>query len=68
MDSASRAKTEFLHRLSHDVRTPINGILGMLEIIRKNREDGQKVDECLDKMRVSASHLLDLVNDVLDMS
>ena len=68
VDSASRAKTEFLHRLSHDVRTPINGILGMLEIIRKNREDGQKVDECLDKMRVSASHLLDLVNDVLDMS
>ena len=45
-DSASRAKTEFMNRMSHDVRTPINGIMGMLDIIRKNRQDEAKVDDC----------------------
>ncbi|MDD6325250.1 MAG: ATP-binding protein [Lachnospiraceae bacterium] len=67
-ESESRAKTEFMNRMSHDIRTPINGILGMLEIIRKNRTDEGKVDECLKKIRLSTSHLLALVNDVLDMS
>lgn len=67
-DSASRAKTEFMNRMSHDVRTPINGIMGMLDIIRKNRQDEAKVDDCLDKINLSASHLLALVNDVLDMN
>ena len=43
-DSASKAKTEFLNRMSHDIRTPINGIMGMLEIIRKNREDHARVE------------------------
>ena len=67
-DSASRAKTEFLNRMSHDIRTPINGVMGMLEIIRKNREDHARVDDCLEKIQISSSHLLALVNDVLDMS
>ena len=67
-DLASRTKTEFLNRMSHDIRTPINGIIGMLEIIKRSRTDERKVDECLDKIRISISHLLALVNDVLDMS
>ena len=67
-DSASKAKTEFMNRMSHDIRTPINGIMGMLEIIRKNRSDITKVDDCLDKIQLSSSHLLALINDVLDMS
>ena len=54
--------------MSHDIRTPINGIMGMLEIIRKNREDHERVDDCLEKIQVSSRHLLALVNDVLDMS
>ena len=41
-DSASRAKTEFVNRMSHDIRTPINGIIGMLEIIRKNKDNEKK--------------------------
>lgn len=68
MSSANRAKTEFLSRMSHDIRTPINGIMGMLEIIRKNRNDQKRVDDCLDKIRISSAHLLSLINDVLDMS
>ena len=67
-DSASKAKTAFMNRMSHDIRTPINGILGMLDILRSNRDDAQKVDSCLDKIDLSAHHLLALVNDVLDMS
>ena len=67
-DSANKAKTEFMNRMSHDIRTPINGIMGMLEIIRKNRSDEKKVDDCLNKIHLSSSHLLALINDVLDMS
>ena len=67
-DSASKAKTEFLNRMSHDVRTPINGIMGMLDIIRKNRNDTARVDDCLNKIGLSAGYLLALVSDVLDMS
>lgn len=67
-DTASKAKTQFLNRMSHDIRTPINGIMGMVDIIRKNRCDSARVDDCLDKISLSASHLLALVNDVLDMS
>ena len=47
--------------MSHDIRTPINGIMGMLEIIRKNREDHARVDDSLEKIYVSSSHLLALV-------
>lgn len=68
VDSENRAKTEFMNRMSHDFRTPINGILGMLEIINMSDGDTVKTHECLDKIHLSASHLLDLVNDVLDMN
>ena len=67
-DSENRAKTEFMNRMSHDIRTPINGIMGMLDIIHKNRQDETKVDDSLDKIQLSTRHLLELVNDVLDMS
>lgn len=67
-DSENRAKTEFMNRMSHDIRTPINGIMGMVDIIRKNRDDRGKVDDSLDKIQLSTRHLLELVSDVLDMS
>ncbi len=65
---ASQAKSDFLSRMSHDIRTPINGIRGMLEIIEKNRDDQERVDDCLRKIQTASSHLLSLINDVLDMS
>jgi diguanylate cyclase (GGDEF)-like protein len=67
-DSASKAKTEFVNRMSHDIRTPINGIMGMLDIIRKNKENPAKLEECLGKIQLSAGHLMALADDVLDMS
>ena len=66
-DLASKAKTEFLNRMSHDIKTPINGVMGMLEIIRRNMDDRERVEECLGKIQLSTRHLLELVNDVLDM-
>ena len=57
-----------MNRMSHDIRTPINGIMGMVDIIRKNRNDWEKVDDSLEKIRLSTKHLLELVSDVLDMS
>ena len=66
--SANRTKTRFLANMSHDIRTPINGILGMLEVIRDCRSDEARVDDCLGKIDISAKHLLSLVNDVLDMT
>ena len=68
VDSENKAKTEFMNRMSHDIRTPINGIMGMVEIIRKNREDQEKVDDSLEKIQLSTKHLMELVSDVLDMS
>ena len=67
-EEASAAKTEFLSNMSHDIRTPINGIMGMLDIAEENFEDQARVRDCLTKMRGAASHLLSLVNDELDMS
>ena len=67
-ERANIVKTDFLRRMSHDIRTPINGVMGMLEIIKKNREDHERVDDCLEKIHVSSEHLLSLINDVLDMS
>ncbi len=66
-DLVSKAKTEFLNRMSHDIKTPINGVMGMLEIIRRNMDDRERVEECLGKIQLSTRHLLELVNDVLDM-
>lgn len=65
---ANNAKTTFLANMSHDIRTPINGIMGMLNIIEKSENNKQKTDECLDKIKTSSEHLLQLINDVLDLS
>lgn len=66
-DSANRAKTEFLQRMSHDIRTPINGIRGMLDIAEYYNDDPTKQEECREKIRDSSNLLLELVNEVLDM-
>ncbi len=66
--SANRAKSEFLSHMSHDIRTPINGIMGMTEIALKNISDAARVEDCLGKISNSSQHLLSLINDVLDMS
>ncbi len=66
--SANRAKSEFLSHMSHDIRTPINGIMGMTEIALKNLSDGEQVKDCLGKINNASQHLLSLINDVLDMS
>lgn len=65
---ANMAKTEFLSHMSHDIRTPINGILGMLAIGEKNADDSEKQRECREKIRTAAQHLSSLINDVLDIS
>lgn len=65
---ANSAKTEFLAHMSHDIRTPINGIMGMLQIIEQKRDDKEKVDDCLRKIGSASEHLLSLINDVLDLS
>lgn len=67
-DLESKAKTDFMNRMSHDIRTPINGILGMMQIIRKNWGDMDKLDDSLNKMEILAKHLNELVEDVLNMS
>ena len=65
---ANSAKSEFLSHMSHDLRTPINGSLGMLAIMEKRQDDPRRQKECRDKIRVSTQHLLSLVNDVLQVS
>lgn len=65
---ASRSKSEFLSRMSHEIRTPLNGIIGMTAIARRSADDTNKVLNCLDKIDLSSSYLLSLLNDVLDMS
>lgn len=67
-ENASRAKSEFLSNMSHDIRTPMNGIIGMTEIASANLNNTKKVEECLRKISNSGRHLLGLINDVLDMS
>jgi signal transduction histidine kinase/ActR/RegA family two-component response regulator len=65
---ANSAKSEFLSHMSHDLRTPINGILGMLAILENSQDDPERQKDCRKKIRVSAEHLLSLVNDVLQVS
>ena len=65
---ADAAKSSFLSRMSHDIRTPLNGIIGLLEIDAAHPEDKELIDSNREKMRVSADHLLSLLNDVLQMS
>ena len=67
-DMESKTKTEFMNRMSHDLRTPINGILGMIQVIRKSWNNQEKLEDSVDKIEISTRHLMDLVNDVLDMS
>ncbi len=68
LDNATKAKSEFLSNMSHDIRTPINGIMGMTTIARNVEGNPQKTMDCLDKIEGASQHLLSLVNDVLDMS
>ena len=65
---ANRAKSEFLSNMSHDIRTPMNGIVGMTAIAMSNINDNVRVKDCLAKIALSSKHLLGLINDVLDMS
>lgn len=67
-ENASRAKTEFLSNMSHDIRTPMNAIIGLTAIAGANIENQEKVIECLGKITKSSRHLLGLINEVLDMA
>ena len=67
-EKANKTKTEFLLRMSHDIRTPLNGIIGMLDIADYYGDNLEKVKECCEKVRESSKILLELINEVLDMS
>ena len=67
-EAANRAKTEFLQRMSHDIRTPINGICGMIDVADHHADDLEKQTECRGKIKEASHLLLELVNEVLDMS
>lgn len=67
-EKANKVKSEFLSHISHDIRTPINGIIGLLDIADMNRNDNAKLIECVEKMRSTSVYLLSLINDVLNMS
>ena len=67
-EAANRAKTEFLQRMSHDIRTPLNGICGMLDVADHYADNMEKQTECRQKIKAASHLLLELVNDVLDMS
>lgn len=65
---ANAAKSEFMSRMSHDIRTPLNGIIGMTMIAGAHLEDPNRIWDCLNKITISSNHLLSLINEVLDMS
>ena len=65
---ANQAKTDFLRRMSHDIRTPIHGILGMIEVADNHPTDIEKLQDCRHKIRQAADTLLSMVNDILDMN
>ena len=67
-EAANEAKTEFLQRMSHDIRTPINGICGMIDVADHYAEDMKKQTECRAKIKEASHLLLELINEVLDMS
>lgn len=67
-ERANAAKTSFLSRMSHDIRTPLNGILGLLKIDEKHEEDLELLKSNREKIKIAANHLLGLINDVLQMS
>lgn len=65
---ANRAKTVFLNNMSHDIRTPMNAVIGYTTLAQANTDDKEKVSDYLSKIQISSTHLLSLINDVLDMS
>lgn len=65
---ANEAKSRFLSNMSHDIRTPLNSIMGMTDILKSHPDDTKQVEEGLDKISMSGRHLLELINDILDMS
>ena len=67
-ENASRAKTTFLNNMSHDIRTPMNAIVGFTELASAHPDEKERVQDYLGKISVSSQHLLSLINDVLDMS
>lgn len=67
-EAASKAKTDFLSNMSHDIRTPMNAIIGMTEIATKHSDDPVCVRESLQKVQVASRYLLDIINNILDMS
>lgn len=67
-EKASQAKTQFLSSMSHDIRTPLNAVLGMTELAQSHRNDPEYVQECLRKISLSGNHLLTLINDILEIS
>lgn len=67
-NQANASKSEFLSRMSHDIRTPMNAIIGMTAIAGAHLDDKEKISDCLGKITVSSKHLLSLINEVLDMS
>ena len=67
-ESASKAKTDFLSTMSHDIRTPMNAIIGLTTIAEKNLGDAESTRESLRKISLASSHLLTLINDILDIS
>lgn len=67
-EAANKAKTDFLSNMSHDIRTPMNGIIGMTAIASAHIDDKERVKDCLQKITMASKHLLSLINEVLDMS
>ena len=67
-EKASRAKTQFLSSMSHDIRTPLNAVIGMTELAQGHMDDTAYVQECLRKISISGNHLLTLINDILEIS
>ena len=67
-EAANRAKTDFLSNMSHDIRTPMNGIIGMTAIAASHIDDKERVQDSLQKITMASKHLLSLINEVLDMS
>ncbi len=68
IEEANDAKTQFLSSMSHDIRTPMNAIIGMITLASRHLEDSEYTKNCLNKMSLASNHLLTLINDVLDIS
>ncbi len=67
-ETASKAKTDFLSNMSHDIRTPMNAIVGLTSLMENDLNDPARLQEYLDKLKASSSHLLNLINEILDMN